>query len=248
MTNCHYIPVLTPKECEIYLKKIYSLKCSWIKRSANLPFYTLGLVAYLDGPTGEYNNLGKRNKYNNLLTNNFSDLHKKVTASLSCILKTPCEIYNNSAIPGFHIYINNENLGDARAVHQNTPHTDIQFKYVFPEKGLKQEDFVSFTLCLSCGPDSGLNLWEPNIPLPENVLDFVTESSMISIHSQDPLSKYATQSIFEKPSMFIPYCAGKMVVHHGVFYHHPVLKATKIPRITLQGHGVKKDGKFLLFW
>lgn len=248
MTNCHYIPVLTSKECEVYLKKIYSLKSNWIGRNKDLPFYTLGMAAYLDGPTNEYFNLEKRTIYNRVLNDNFSELYNTLKHKLSIFLRTPCELYDKSSIPGFHIYMNHLGLKDSKFVHQPTPHLDIQFKYVFPEKGIKQEDFISFTLCLSCPEGCGLNIWEPEIQLPEDVLDGLTEKSFIDCGPYNPLSQYLAQSIYKKPTLFIPYKIGGMAIHNGVFYHYPVLMATKIPRITLQGHGVKKDGKFLLFW
>jgi hypothetical protein len=238
---------LNNRDIEFYLKKIYSLKCNWIQRNKNLPFFSLGMAAYLDGPSNSYLDLNKRNFYNKILYDNFNDLYVKLLPILSYLLNCNCEIYKESAIPGFHIYMPNLYLKNASSVHQSSPHMDTQFKYVFPEKGLKQEDFVSFTLPLICSQDSGLNIWKPDVELPENVLDMVNEKSHINLTGSNMLSKYAAQSVFQKPS-FIRYSPGTIFIHRGVFFHSPVLEADKISRITLQGHGVKKDGKFLLFW
>jgi hypothetical protein len=246
MNNFQLGQLLSKKECDDILLKIYQLKNFWIQRSKTVPFYTLGLAAYLD-KNENYCNPEKRNLYNKLLLNNFSNLINKVKICLASCLTSEVDIYINGAVPGFHIYLSHPNLKSSSIVHQQTPHMDTQFRYVFPEKGYKQKDFISFTLCLSCDNDSGLNIWKPDMELPDNVLDLLTDSSTISYSENNPLSKYTAQSIFQKPT-FIKYNPGSIFIHNGVFYHYPILNAQKIPRITLQGHGIKKDGKFLIFW
>lgn len=247
MNNWQSLQVLSLRESQQYIEKIYKLKCHWISRAKKSPFFTLGMVGYLDGPDGSYFDLNKRILNNKILSDNFTDLHNKVIMALFYLFKIPCEVYNNGAIPGFHIYLPHNTLKSACSVHSNTAHMDTQFKYCFPEKGFKEDDFISFTLTLSCSPKSGLNIWKPDVKLPENILDLIDEKSHIGLSGKDPISKYALQTIYQQPK-FIQYNIGSLFVHHGIFFHHPILEAEKIPRITLQGHGIKKDGKFLLFW
>jgi hypothetical protein len=240
--------MLNQEECDSYLDKVHSLKNHWIHRSAKiLPFYTLGMAAYQDRK-GEYYNLKKRARYNKILHENFSDLYGKLIPTLSKVLKAPVEIYDEVTIPGFHIYMPHKKLKDSKSVHQATPHMDTQFREVFREKGIKQKDFVSFTLTLQCSKNSGLNLWEPKIKLPENVLDSVTIDTVGFYFGTSKFSKYMAQAMFEKHTTFLKYKPGSLAIHQGIYFHYPVLGAQTVPRITLQGHGVKKNGKFLLFW
>jgi hypothetical protein len=248
MKSLHLFQMLNQEECDSYLDKIHSLKNHWIQRSAKkLPFFTLGMAAYQDRK-GEYHNLKKRARYNKILHENFSELYGKLIPTLSKILKAPVEIYDKVSIPGFHIYMPHKELKDSKSVHQSTPHLDTQFRVVFKEKGIKPEDFVSFTLALQCSKKSGLNLWEPKIKLPKNVLDEVTEDTFGFYFGTSKLSRYIEQAMFEKPTTFLKYKPGSLAVHQGIYFHYPVLGTGLVPRITLQGHGVKKKGKFLLFW
>ncbi len=246
MDNWKQLQIFSKNECNKYIDKIYKLKHRWISRCKSAPFYTLGMAAYLDGKN-DYNDILKRDIYNRILSENFNDLYIKVVETLSIVLNTKVELYDKSAIPGFHIFLPHGLLKDAHATHGKTPHIDTQFKYVFPEKGIKQEDFISFTLTLSCGDGSGLNIWKPEIPLSDNVLDSIDVNSIAGYQGQDALSRYSTQAVYSRPT-FIRYNIGSIFIHHGIFFHYPVLSAEKIARITLQGHGVKRDEKFLLFW
>ncbi len=245
--NWELVQVLSAQECNIYLQKINKLRNDWIQRSSKVPFYTLGMAGYLDGPDQTYYNIERRIKFNKLILDNFKDLQDKICYILTRLFNIQTELYDNCSIPGFHIYLPSDLLKTAANAHGNTPHMDLQFKYVFPEKGFKQNDFISFTLALSCGVASGLNIWKPDIELPENVLDIVGEKSVVNQTGNNPLSKYMAQSIYQKPK-FIKYNVGSMFIHNGIFFHYPVLDAEKTPRITLQGHGIKKNNKLLLFW
>lgn len=246
MNDWKLIQILNQKECDYYISKLYKLKNHWISRYKNLPFYTLGMAAYLD-KDGNYDNIAERHKYNKILQENFNDLYLKIIPLLSFILQSPVELYNNASVPGFHIYLQHEGLKTARTIHHSTPHMDTQFRHVFREPGFKLKDFISFTLPIACSNESGLNIWNPDISLPDDILDLLDDHSTIKYTNKDALSKYTAQSIYQKPT-FIQYKPGHIFIHNGVFYHYPVLGADKSPRVTLQGHGIKKDGKFLLFW
>lgn len=243
MSNWHKIQIISEKEANNYILTINKLKCKWISRSPKLPFYTLGMSAYLDKNKDYFTN--KQKKYNDLLKENFKDLYNIVSKKLSILLKSQVEIYDKGCYPGFHIYLPNDNLKEVGHVHSKNPHIDAQFRYLFPEDSFKKEDFISFTLALSCSNESGLDIWKPEIELPDNVIDFIDENGWKNTNSV--VIKYINQAIYCKPS-FVRYNSGSLFVHNGLFYHNPVLRAEKIARITLQGHGIRKNGKFLIFW
>lgn len=47
----------------------------------------------------------------------------------------------------------------------------------------------------------------------------------------------------------LPYADGELVVHDGMLEHRAELACDgELERITLQGHGIRRDGEFLLYW
>jgi hypothetical protein len=98
-------------------------------------------------------------------------------------------------------------------------HRDLQYRDVFPALQISTGQMFSFTLPLSTPEGSGLNLWRGTA---------------------------AEQG--DRPD-FYPYASGRLVLHDGLDKHQAVLNCDgDIERITLQGHGLRQDGRILLYW
>jgi hypothetical protein len=98
-------------------------------------------------------------------------------------------------------------------------HRDLQYLQAFPDRDPGQGDVFSFTLPVSTPSGSGLNLWP------------------------------GCQSASGTPE-FVPYSNGQLLVHDGLSVHQAVLQSSgEVPRITLQGHGIKTNNEFIeLYW
>lgn len=238
-----YKSVIGKLACNSVYKEIASLQSSWTLQDKTTPFFTLGKPAYLNFPKKDY--FVDQEKNNKLLTGKFALLYDTVFRNLAAILGAPVVFGEKLNVPGFHIFLSHKKM---TANYIPVPHIDIQVLYVLGND-IKLNDFASFTLCIDA-PDtcSGLEVWEPAKPLREDIISQLSADS-IGYMSKGPLANYVAESRLKKPK-FIQYTPGYMVVHHGLFFHRPVIATAGQlrPRITLQGHCVKKDGKFIAFW
>jgi hypothetical protein len=110
----------------------------WEKRSEELPFYTIGKSAYLDGDTPEYHdNIG----YLNHRLFSFSPaLYMYVLAALAKYFMETVSLDKDLAFPGFHIFVNDPILlTTAGNWHVDLPHETL---------GLGDKDPYAFTLAV----------------------------------------------------------------------------------------------------
>ena len=128
------------------LFNILKLNRYWIKRF-DVPFYTLGRNAYLDGKTPEY--YQESRSLNKKLVENFYELYIKVQEKLEYECGEPVDLGNEFALPSFHIFVSDKVFLD---FPQNW-HTDYPRKIL----GISQEDDpkeMSFTVPIML-PKSG---------------------------------------------------------------------------------------------
>lgn len=216
-----------------------------------IDFYTIGGVTYIDG----LSNLEEYYKYSSLvnpvLKEYFGWLYEIVIDKLSKEIG-PCELVDGLAHPGFHIF------GHQPGYHTYshtieyvtrplaTIHYDLQqnkhldFWKKFKEYDL--EDCLSFTLCIEVPTSGGgLNTWnEPGL------------------REYDPKNSYSMEvkcmdyGDMGAPTAVVPYTEGKMFYFVGKLLHQIAPSAqslsSKDRRITLQGHGVKCDGVWRLYF
>ncbi|MBU9425296.1 hypothetical protein [Burkholderia gladioli] len=210
-----HLALLDAPACEDWVMRVMLARRHWRQRHPLVPFYTLGLAAYLDSPgsgTGLYRDALARRASNALLARQFQPLLDSVAAALAESLAAPTMLAEDAALPGFHIYLPNPVFGEPVA----KVHRDLQFQDVYPASRPAAGDLVSFTLSLSTPPGSGLNQWADEAGQPE----------------------------------FFPYRDGMLIVHDGLVTHQAVLACNgTVERITLQGHGIRRDdGRFVLYW
>ena len=239
-------PLFDADDCAALVERLFDLEGFWIERHPSLPFHTLGATNYYDitaNPARPYERLARQ--YNPFLLNNFGGIYAALTAALARRLEAPVQFHEGAALPGFHIF-------GADPVFTPSPQHDITHAQWFERRdgnafpgnpihvdtahrplGL-QEPTLSCTLSLRLpSTGAGLKVW----PLLEEHGRGLTQPQLMDLLNRTP-ARYA------------PYTVGTLFVHSGDWYH----QARGLPylpgeyRITLQGHGVRMDGRWHLFW
>jgi len=163
------------------LFNVLELNNDWIKRN-DVPFYTLGRNAYMDGNTPEY---FKESKIlNPKLYKHFPLLYTATQIYLTNFLNQPVHLNHKFAYPSFHIFESNE-------CFLNFP---ANWHYDFPNKtlGLGNENAFSFTVVIDI-PESGAGLeykdGEEYKYLKYNVGDIILHKGDF-LHNIAPLKEY----------------------------------------------------------
>lgn len=234
--------LLSEDECGGFARRVMELEPDWIKRSPDGSFATLGAAAYLDasprngGSAQRYAALAER--YNAVLTRYFGDLHERVRAAICALLGEPVRLAEEFALPGFHIFRAAAIPGPG---NEASIHVDLQYgalehsRYGKPDFGA----FVSFTLPLRLpARGGGLNVWD------------VTRDALVTRFLAGE-ERNVTKAVAGLEPRFQPYRIGELVLHSG----HTVHQIANVPsvtagdaRTTLQGHGVRYAGGWVLYW
>lgn len=155
------LAVLEPCECVAWQEQVLALRSQWTPRHPNLPFFTLGLAAYLDfprrgGSPATYRSAALRSHYNALLGRHFGGLLEACRAALSAHAGLPARFApDRASLPGFHIHLPHPVFaGEVASVHR-----DLQFRNVFPDVRATREDVLTFTVPIALPPGSGINFW-----------------------------------------------------------------------------------------
>lgn len=237
-------------------------ECCWVRRgiycgdggfSANdqypIDFYTLGSVTYIDGLA----NLPEYYRYardmNPILKDFFGWLYDIVLNKLDEEIG-PCELIDELAHPGFHIFGHPPGKGPSPYTYMvmqkplATIHYDLQHeKHIEIWKQYKDHDLenpLTFTLALELPQNgAGLNTWEePSVSKYDPNSDFT--NGMRKLEYKD----YG-------PPTVVQYEVGKMFYFIGSLLHQiaPSYKPLASDRrITLQGHGIKCDGVWKIYF
>ena len=213
------LPALNAEECAFWTAQVMALRPYWTQRDAQLPFYTLGLAAYLDAVKGDpllgghqaYHHKLLRQENNRLLNAHFAPLLQLCCDALAQWSGQPAAcVGEQAALPGFHIHLPHPVFAQAVA----SRHVDLQFKQVF---GLAQPDpgqVLTLTLPVSMPTGAGLNLW----PSTEHVFH-PYQLGQLTLHSG-------------------------LVPLQAVL--HPI--SEPVPRIMLQCHALLQRGAWGIYW
>jgi hypothetical protein len=211
--------VLAEADCEDWVLRVMLLKRHWQQRHPQVPFFTLGLAAYLDfdSSSPRYHDLALRSQSNQLLNRYFMPLLDAVCRVLQAAFKLEVTLANDAAWPGFHIYLPHPTF----ALPVAKVHQDLQYRDVFPRLSPRAEDVFSFTLALSTPAGSGLQIW----------------------HGEGDAATDADSATF------YPYQDGELIWHQGLVLHQAILNCSgEIERVTLQGHALRIEQQLLLYW
>ena len=235
LTRVAFRDFLDATECAETVTRIIALQQNWTRRS-EFGFYTLGTAAYLDGVGAHDAYLKKAEATNPRLAETFGDLYAALLGFLEYVLGEPVGYDERLALPGFHIFrFSGQQLAPDDAVAERA-HFDLQFLNAVPES--TPEATISFTLPLEQPSEgAGMAVWDYRYQ------DAVAHNL--------PGPDFAADHPFER----VCYQTGRMVLHDGFILHailHTVVGApAPAPvgrRITLQGHGVRRNGQWTIYW
>ncbi len=227
--NVRLLPLLSPDECDRIADRVQQLRNHW--RLHQPGFYTLGYAAYMDcrDPASRLRYFDDAPRLNSVLVDHFWPLYRSVLATLEEALGERCRLAEGQAIPGFHVW-----LGRGiprRGFDAGSVHFDLQYldNGLCADRWLTTSNVVSFTLPVRLPKaGGGLNIWDVHHPQPagREVWPF---SQMERLH----------------------YERGFLVLHSGHELHQiaPIERVTdNDERICMQGHGIRQDGCWLLYW
>jgi hypothetical protein len=259
-----FIDTLTKEEVEKVSGLVDLFHEYWVHRGFYCPetgfavnvdtpidFYTIGGVTYIDGLAGldGYYNYSKA--VNPTLKEYFGWLYDIVFDKLEKEIG-PCELIDELAHPGFHIFGHQPGRHTYSHTIQYvtrplaTIHYDLQqnkhLKIWEQFKECDLENCLSFTLCIEIPTSGGgLNTWY--------------EPSLKQYEPRNPYTLEVRNMDYEdlgSPTAVVQYQQGKMFYFIGKLLHQMAPAAqslsSKERRITLQGHGVKCDGVWKIYF
>ena len=253
------IKTFTEEDCNKIEKTVDALDKLWVNRScerrfsfetetviSRAPFWTLGAVSYLDSVASPDRYKKHKDYLNPVLRKKFNWIYEIITKKLQEALGEPVVIDKFLAHPGFHIFatkigttIEPEYL---RLFEQplGSVHVDVQYEehYDYWQK-FKEVDFentLSFTI---------------PVKLPKNGGGLYTWDDKVDPYSFNYTTNKTKLSELESASVTNLYNTGEMIYFIGHLLHQMMPGFNVQPtdrRITVQGHGVKCDGVWRLYW
>lgn len=141
---------------------VLSVPSLWTQRHPTVPFFTLGMAAYLDAartaamPYSLYAQRTVRDASNASLMGHFEPLYDLLCNAIGEHFGIKAHlIADEAAVPGFHIHLPHPVFANEVA----SVHRDLQFQQVFPLESFEPHEVFTFTLPISIPPGAGLNLW-----------------------------------------------------------------------------------------
>ena len=224
--------LLSTPECAQIVQTILGLSAHWLQRG-QIDFYTLGAASYLAGAWDAESYRSRSQHANPILKQAFQPLYTRLQNCLEQLLG-PVRFHPGLALPGFHIFASRPRQAmlqgtAAWARSGGSIHLDLQYRmhdsFWQQFASVDWHQPLSFTLALELPAEgSGLRIW-PDCRIPgEAAAD---------------------------AAVFVPYRVGEMVLFVQPLVHQiaPVQTlATQDRRITLQGHGLRCDGSWILYF
>lgn len=235
----HRLQLITPLECRATLDRILALRLSWTGRGENeFPFFTLGVASYMDlaPPGSDIDAFDKATFESNArLKLHFPDLLEKVRLGVRTITGTEATFPDRVPLPGFHIWLEDAIPRSPTA----SIHFDLQYEPLVERSRLpRPQQMLSFTLPVRLPTaGGGLNVWNIDYRAP----DLAQRIGDRSLH----------EAVLSHETVFLPYREGELLLHSGNRAHQIAPVPSVYPgdmRITLQGHGVLSEGRWLLYW
>ena len=260
-----YLKVLDKDAIDNTIERVDLLKEWWIPRGVYcgeggftaseenpVDFYTLGVATYIDGITDIQYYYDYIKSQNPVFKDYFSWLYDLVIYNLWGEIGE-CQVADFLAYPGFHIFGTkpNEPPKMATKTYMEQPsatiHVDLQHEqHEFLWNHFKEVDLentLSFTLPIQVPTNGGgLNTWEE-----ESMKQYEIDNKYTKHMKELDYSKWGD---YGEPTV-VPYKAGEMFWFIGSLVHQiaPAYNADfNDRRISLQGHGVKCDGVWQLYF
>ena len=260
-----YLKVLDKDAIDNTIERVDLLKEWWIPRGVYcgeggftaseenpVDFYTHCVATYIDGITDIQYYYDYIKSQNPVFKDYFSWLYDLVIYNLWGEIGE-CQVADFLAYPGFHIFGTkpNEPPKMATKMYMEQPsatiHVDLQHEqHDFLWNHFKEVDLentLSFTLPIQVPTNGGgLNTWEE-----ESMKQYEIDNKYTKHMKELDYSKWGD---YDEPTV-VPYNAGEMFWFIGKLVHQiaPAYNADfNDRRISLQGHGVKCDGVWQLYF
>lgn len=227
-------PLFDDSECAAIGERVLALEPRWTRRNQWVPFYTLGGASYLDARSaaGRAAYLARAADDNALLRETFGWAYERLAATLAASLGEPVAYHPAFALPGFHVFL-------PCAVFESpfaSVHRDLQYRLLdWTGTGADFTNPLSVTVAVALpAAGGGLQMW--NLHHDE-----------IADGTEQEVQRFAARV----PPAFHPYRVGWLNRHSGHLVHRiapMTFDGSGSPRITLQGHGVRCDGIWQLYW
>jgi hypothetical protein len=237
------LQILRKDQCEQVARTMDELRPLWIERPGAL--FTLGVGAYLDAPhpwnveksgllvDSRRDYVERAERLNPVLLAHFGWLYELIQASISDVLHADVALCPGKALPGFHIFSSHPVYGSTRGhrAHVDRPYAALDWS------GFSTVDFrsaLSFTLAVEL-PTAGsqLRVWDLDLfdaaQWPPEVVKERIDGAQSRLHEYEP---------------------GRLLLHSGHVLHRiePWRYVEGERRVTLQGHGLRCDGGWKLYW
>jgi len=260
-----YLEVLDQTLIDNTIERIDLMKDWWIPRGIYcgedgftasqenpVDFYTLGVATYIDGITDLQYYYDYIKDQNPAFNDYFGYLYDYVVDKLWDVIGD-CQVADFLATPGFHTFGTkpNEPPKMATKMYMEQPsatiHVDLQHEqhdFLWSHfKEVDLENTLSFTLPIQVPQNGGgLNTWEE-----ESMKQYEIDNKYTKHMKELDYSKWGD---YDEPTV-VPYKAGEMFWFIGKLVHQiaPAYNADfNDRRISLQGHGVKCDGIWQLYF
>ena len=260
-----YLKVLDQEGIDNTIQRIDLMKDWWIPRGIYcgaggftaseenpVDFYTLGVATYIDGISDIQYYYDYIKDQNPVFKDYFGWLYDAVVYSLWDVIGE-CQLADFLAYPGFHIFGTKPNEPPKMATKMymeqpsSTIHVDLQHEqhdFLWSHfKEVDLENTLSFTLPIQVPMNGGgLNTWEE-----ESMKQYEIDNEYTKHMKELDYSKWGD---YDEPTV-VPYTAGEMFYFIGSLVHQiaPAYNADfNDRRLSLQGHGVKCDGVWQLYF
>ena len=255
----HRVKTFTEEDCNKKEKTIHNLHKLWVNRSctrrfsyensmkiSRAPFWTLGAVSYLDAVKSITRYNKHKDYLNPVLIKKFNWIYDIICEKLHREFQEPVVIDGFLSHPGFHIF--SAKIGDTiepeylKMFEQplGSVHVDVQYEeHIEYWKTFKEVDFentLSFTI---------------PVKLPKHGGGLYTWKDKVNPYSFNYTTNENKLDELESPSVPNLYTEGEMIYFIGHLLHQMMPGVNVQPddrRITVQGHGVRCDGTWRLYW
>ena len=255
----HRVKTFTNEDCNKIENTVDNLDKLWVNRSferrnpyensvkiSRAPFWTLGAVSYLDAVKSITRYNKHKDYLNPVLIKKFNWIYDIICEKLHREFQEPVVIDGFLSHPGFHIF--SAKIGDTiepeylKMFEQplGSVHVDVQYEeHIEYWKTFKEVDFentLSFTI---------------PVKLPKHGGGLYTWKDKVNPYSFNYTTNENKLDELESPSVPNLYTEGEMIYFIGHLLHQMMPGVNVQPddrRITVQGHGVRCDGTWRLYW
>ncbi len=228
------LELLTADECAQVATSLDALRPYWEKTSPFGRMYVLGAASYIHAsrePAGSrYHERAAR--LAPVMRAHFGWVYERMLCAIAAAYGGAAVLAEGLGPPGFHIY----RWDRARRPQVTSVHCDLQYEaHDFARYGTPDlASPLSFTVAVREPPGgAAMNLW------PRTIADA----------RRNPRASFRAE-LATTPPRRVRYQLGELTLHSGLAFHQiePFVLAPGEVRVTLQGHAVRCDDTWQVYW